>query len=57
LGLESEEVKTSVYIDDHEKEEVVTYRETVFLPRWKELERGMVISHEDGSWELPPVTP
>jgi hypothetical protein len=46
-------VKKGVYIDGHEKEEVVIYRETVFLPRWKELERHMVIFHEDGSWELP----
>jgi hypothetical protein len=48
LGLEYEEVIKGVYIDRHEKEETITYRETVFLPRWKELEHRMVILHEGG---------
>jgi hypothetical protein len=46
--------KKDVYFDGHEREDVVKYREEVFLKAWKEHSRRFVIFKEDGSWEKPP---
>jgi len=53
LGLGYGRVQKGVYVDGHEGEDVVSYRNTVFIPRWKELERRFVQFKEDGSWEPP----
>jgi len=50
-------VQKGVYIDGHERQDVVDYQKNVFIPRWKELERRMVIFNEDGTWEKPPDIP
>jgi len=54
MGFHYGVVQKGVYIDGHEREDVVDYRVNVFIPRWKELERRMVIFNEDGTWEKPP---
>ncbi|KAJ3780362.1 hypothetical protein GGU10DRAFT_397818 [Lentinula aff. detonsa] len=47
-----------MYIDDHEREDVVAYRNE-FVKRWKDYERRMVVYDNDGSPTFPcgfPVT-
>ncbi|GLB45359.1 hypothetical protein LshimejAT787_2200220 [Lyophyllum shimeji] len=39
------------YVDGHEREDVTTYRQKVFLPRWKELEARMRNWKTDGQAE------
>ena len=41
-------------MDEHERADVVEYRDQVFLPQWAELSKRMVIFSEDGSWKHPP---
>jgi len=41
LGFQWKEVRKGVYIDGHEKPDVVFYREQSVLPKWKELEPRM----------------
>src|SRR3978361_110198 len=53
LGLQYTKVHKNVFIDGHERKDVVDYRQNVFIPRWKELQRRMVVFKEDGTWELP----
>ena len=43
-----------MYIDGHEREDVVFYRNGVFLPRWNSLKRRVAIFAEDGTWSPPP---
>ena len=38
LGFYASESKKGVYIDGHEREDVVRYRQDVFLPKMKELD-------------------
>ena len=40
------------YIDGHERPCVVKYRQEVFLPRWKQIERNMKSWSDDGSVEF-----
>jgi hypothetical protein len=53
LGFKYGTVRKGVYIDGHERPDVVSYRKDVFIPKWKEIERRLVIFKEDGTWELP----
>ena len=53
LGLKYGTVTKGVYFDGHERADVVEYRDQVFIPRWKELQRRFVVFQEDGSWEMP----
>ena len=59
LGLVYGRYRKGVFIDGHEREDVVLYRNEVFLPRWKLLQRRMVIFQEDASgtvtWSAPPT--
>jgi hypothetical protein len=48
------DAKKDVYFDGHEREDVVKYRNEVFLKTWQESSRRFVIFKEDGSWEKPP---
>lgn len=54
LGLHYHTVSKNVYIDGHERKDVVEYRQHEFLPMWASLERRMVVFLEDGSWPKPP---
>jgi hypothetical protein len=38
-----------MYSDGHERDDVVQYRNDVFLPLWKELERRMLLRDRDGN--------
>jgi hypothetical protein len=53
-GFSYGDAKKDVYFDGHEREDVVKYREEVFLKAWQEHSRRFVIFKEDGSWEKPP---
>lgn len=53
IGLVHGRYSKGVYFDGHEREDVVAYRNEVFLPLWKLYERRMVIFNEDGTWEMP----
>jgi hypothetical protein len=57
MGFEYKNVKKGVFIDGHEREDVVEYRNNIFLKRWDELAKRFIIFHEDGSWEIPPNLP
>jgi hypothetical protein len=45
LGFEWREVRKGVFIDGHEKEDVVDYRTNTFIPRWTELEPRTTEGH------------
>ena len=53
LGFYKSESKKGVYIDGHEREDVVRYRQDVFLPKMKELDSYCTHydEKEDGTWE------
>ena len=59
LGLVYGRYTKGVYVDGHEREDVVLYHNEVFLPRWKLLQRRMVIFQEDDNgtvtWSAPPT--
>ena len=55
LGLVYGRYTKSVYVDGHEREDVVLNRNKVFLPRWNSLKRRMVVFAEDGTWSPPPA--
>jgi hypothetical protein len=46
--------KNGMYIDGHEREDVVQYRKE-FLARWKEYERRMVTYNNDGNVDSTPT--
>lgn len=50
LGLHYHTISKNVYINGHEREDVVEYRQKDFLPTWANLEKRMVIFSEDGLW-------
>ncbi|KAA8912344.1 hypothetical protein FN846DRAFT_773401, partial [Sphaerosporella brunnea] len=54
LGFKYGQVRKGVYIDGHERADVVSYRNDVFILRWKDIERRLVVFNEDGTWQLPP---
>ena len=41
------------YFDGHEREDVVYYRNEVFLPQWRQHQRRFVVFGVDGSWKPP----
>ncbi len=47
-------VTKEVYIDGHERADIVEYQDQVFLPQWAELSKRMVIFSGDDSWKHPP---
>lgn len=55
LGLSYKIFSKSVYLDGHEREDVVEYRKQTFLPQWVHLRDRRVIHHPDGSWSPPPT--
>ena len=54
MGFVYKDSRKDVYFDGHEREDVVNYRNEVFLNIWQEASRRFVIFNEDGSWEKPP---
>jgi hypothetical protein len=57
MGFVYNTVKKGVYIDGHEREDVVNYRQSTFIPLWRKYEHRFVIFKEDGSWRLPQLLP
>ncbi|RPA99707.1 hypothetical protein L873DRAFT_1767021 [Choiromyces venosus 120613-1] len=57
MGFTYGEVRKSVYVDGHERADVVEYRKEVFLPLWDSLVLRMVEFKEDGSWSIPESLP
>jgi len=57
MGFAYSTVQKGVYIDGHERQNVVEYRQSTFIPLWKTYERRFVIFHGDGTWELPQLPP
>lgn len=52
MGFSYHEVKKGVFVDGHERKDVIKYRNDVFLKAWKEASRRFV-DFQDGSWEMP----
>lgn len=45
-----------MYVDGHERENVVEYRQGEFLRRWGEMEKHMVLMHKDSKiTQAPPI--
>jgi hypothetical protein len=58
LGWSRTMLRKGVYMDGHEREDVVKYRETVFLPAMKEFERRMVrFEGPELKWVEPVLEP
>ena len=57
MGLSYRGVGKAVYFDGHEREDVVTYRNNVFLPAWEKFQERMVQFSEDGTWRVPDHLP
>ena len=55
LGFEWKKVRKGVYIDGHEKPDVVFYRQHCFLPQWKELEKRMPKWSSNGVLDNTPL--
>jgi hypothetical protein len=53
MGFQYKAVGNGVYVDGHERADVVKYRNEVFLPQWTEYQHRMVVFKEDGTWEEP----
>ncbi|RPA78671.1 hypothetical protein BJ508DRAFT_349096 [Ascobolus immersus RN42] len=53
MGFSYKNVTKNVYIDGHERPDVIEYRQQVFLPEWKTHSRRFVLFNEDGTWEFP----
>ncbi|CUA69593.1 Protein unc-13 homolog B [Rhizoctonia solani] len=55
MGYQWRRHKAGLYYDGHEREDVVHYRQQVFLPKWKALEPFMPSWDHDSGLEIPPV--
>ena len=53
LGILHGRYTKGVYIDGHEREDVVRYRNEIFLPQWRQHQRRFVVFEEDDSWKPP----
>lgn len=55
MGFSYKNVTKNVYVDGHERTDVVEYRNEVFLPRWHAFSRRFVVFNENGlgAWEFP----
>lgn len=54
LGFKHCRFTKGVFFDGHEREDVVDYRNTDFIPKWLEFRDRMVRFNKDGLWSLPP---
>jgi hypothetical protein len=60
LGFYKLEVKKGVYVDGHEREDVIAYRQEVFLPLMAELDSytRQYEENDDGTWKtIEPILP
>ena len=55
LGFEWKEVRKGVYIDGHEKPEVIFEQQQCFLPQWKEFEKRMPKWLPSGQIDTTPL--
>lgn len=53
LGFIYSSVGKNVYYDGHERKDVIDYRDSIFLPKWRALEPHFVQFAEDGTWTMP----
>lgn len=53
MGLVYSRYTKGVYFDGHERKDVVTDRNNIFLPQWKCHARRFVIFREAGTWTIP----
>lgn len=53
MGFVHDTVRKGVFVDGHERQDVVRYRQEVFIPQWKIHQTRFVIFKEDGTWEPP----
>ena len=53
LGYRYQSTPKGQYVDGHEREDVVTYREKVFLPKWKKFTDRMASWDKDLTEHLP----
>lgn len=53
LGYRYQSTPKGQYVDGHEREDVITYREKVFLPKWKKLFDRMATWDKDHNEYLP----
>lgn len=49
--------KKGMYVDGHERDDVVKYCQEVFLPVWAKMEKMMVLQDKDGDTIQLPVLP
>jgi len=54
LGFYKSEVKKGVYVDGHEREDVIAYRQEVFLPIMAKLDlyTRQYKEKDDGTWTI-----
>jgi len=57
LGYRWSTPKKGQYADGHERDDVVYYREQVFLPQWRQIEHRMVNYTQDNLQEFGPKMP
>lgn len=57
LGLKWTTVRKGVYIDGHERDDVVHYREKTFLPEFQEIRSYMVTWDDQGQMHMPQNLP
>lgn len=53
MGLRYQKITKHVYFDGHEREDVVKFRNEVFLPKLAEFEPRIAVFNEDGTFEKP----
>jgi transposase len=53
LGFQWKKVRKGVYIDGHERADVVAYRENEFLPKFKSIQHLLVTFDDHGNMILP----
>ncbi|RPA71955.1 hypothetical protein BJ508DRAFT_245125 [Ascobolus immersus RN42] len=53
MGLHHHKLMKSVYVNGHERSDVVKYRNEVFLPDWIKYRKRCIVFKEDGTWTLP----
>lgn len=53
MGVIHNTVRKGVFIDGHERPDVVKYRNNEFLPQWKNYQRRFVVFSKDGTWKVP----
>ena len=53
LGYRYQSTPKGQYVDGHEREDVITYQEKVFLPKWKRFAKWMAVWDKDLQEHLP----